>query len=63
MDQCRVCGSFAINHNLHGRDGTDPYLCDVCYWRKRVMKWIVTIENEVVPNPWDDKWARKREDE
>lgn len=34
MKQCE-CGSHAINHNLHGRDGSDPDLCDVCYWRKR----------------------------
>jgi hypothetical protein len=20
---------------MHGRDGSDPDLCDVCYWRKR----------------------------
>lgn len=33
--KCRVCGSYAINHHLHGRDGSDPDLCDVCYWRKR----------------------------
>ena len=26
---------MAINHNHHGRDGSDPDLCDVCYWRKR----------------------------
>jgi hypothetical protein len=29
------CGSYAINHHCHGRDGSDPDLCDVCYWRKR----------------------------
>lgn len=34
MKQCK-CGSWAINHHLHGRDGTDDDLCDVCYWRKR----------------------------
>lgn len=33
--KCRVCDSYAINHHLHGRDGTDPDLCDVCYWRNR----------------------------
>lgn len=33
--QCTRCGSYAINHNLHGRDGSDVDLCDVCYWRKR----------------------------
>ena len=34
MRQCE-CGSYAINHNCHGRDGSDDHLCDVCYWRKR----------------------------
>ena len=34
MKQCE-CGSYAINHHCHGRDGSDPELCDVCYWRKR----------------------------
>jgi hypothetical protein len=35
MNQCKLCGSWAINHGRHGRDGTDVDLCDVCYWRKR----------------------------
>lgn len=35
MMQCKRCGSWAINHNSHGRCGSDPRLCDVCYWRKR----------------------------
>lgn len=34
MKRCK-CGSYAINHNCHGRDGSDGDLCDVCYWRKR----------------------------
>jgi len=29
---CKICGSHAINHHLHGRDGTKDYLCDVCFW-------------------------------
>jgi hypothetical protein len=33
--KCKICGSYAINHHCHGRDGSDPDLCDVCYWRKR----------------------------
>lgn len=33
--KCVECGSYAINHQLHGRDGSDLDLCDVCYWRKR----------------------------
>lgn len=37
MEKCLKCGSMAINHNLHGRDGTDGDLCDVCYWRKRAV--------------------------
>ena len=32
---CTRCRSYAINHHLHGRDGSDGDLCDVCYWRKR----------------------------
>ena len=35
MNKCIECGSYAINHHCHGRDGSDPELCDVCYWRKR----------------------------
>jgi hypothetical protein len=33
--KCNECGSCAINHQCHGRDGSDGNLCDVCYWRKR----------------------------
>ena len=35
---CKECGSHAINHTQHGRDGTDADLCDVCYWRKRAER-------------------------
>jgi len=35
MAQCIRCGSHAINHHAHGRDGSDRELCDVCYWRRR----------------------------
>jgi hypothetical protein len=34
MPQCD-CGSYAVNHHCHGRDGSDNNLCDVCYWRSR----------------------------
>ena len=34
-NQCNQCGSYAINHHHHGRDGSDPDLCDVCYWHTR----------------------------
>ena len=37
MSRCK-CGSYAINHRNHGRDGTDGDLCDVCFWRKRAEK-------------------------
>lgn len=35
MIKCKVCGSYAINPHLHGRDSNDLDLCDVCYWRSR----------------------------
>lgn len=35
MNNCKRCGSYAINVNSHGRDNEDTDLCDVCYWRKR----------------------------
>ena len=35
MTSCTRCGSFAINHHLHGRDGSYPKLCDVCHWRNQ----------------------------
>lgn len=35
-EQCTRCGSYAINMQQHGRkEGVDPDLCDVCYWRIR----------------------------
>jgi ribosomal protein L32 len=33
--RCKNCGSYAINHHLHGRDGSRNELCDVCYWREK----------------------------
>ena len=38
MSHCKQCGSYAINPGMHGRDGSDVDLCDVCYWRKRSDK-------------------------
>lgn len=35
MITCKRCGSFAINHHMHGRDGTGLDLCDVCFWREK----------------------------
>lgn len=35
MEKCKRCYSYAVNHHCHGRDGSDPDLCDVCYWRTR----------------------------
>ena len=40
---CIRCGSGAINHHMHGRDKSDPDLCDVCYWRKRASKPNIDI--------------------
>lgn len=44
MMQCE-CGSHAINHNCHGRDGSDPDLCDVCYWRKRAGVAVTELKS------------------
>ena len=37
--QCTTCGSYAINHSSHGRDGSDGDKCDVCYWRSRAERY------------------------
>lgn len=41
MKKCKRCSSYAINHNSHGRDGSEPELCDVCYWRKKAEKNLI----------------------
>ena len=38
------CGSHAINNHMHGRDGSDADLCDVCYWRSRADKCRAALE-------------------
>jgi hypothetical protein len=43
MKQCKICYSYAVNHHCHGRDGSDPDLCDVCYWRKRADKMAAML--------------------
>jgi len=51
--KCKRCGSTAYNPSLHGRDGSDLDLCDVCYWRKRaedrarVLEDIIEVANEI----------------
>jgi len=51
MKQCRICGSYAINPTLHGRDNTDLDLCDVCYWRKRAIDLTLELRllRKIVP--------------
>lgn len=44
---------MAINHNLHGRDGTRDDLCDVCFWREVVKELEAQIagrksENDIL---------------
>lgn len=50
IKKCKVCGSFAINHHLHGRDGSDDELCDVCFWVKRAKSHdeLVQINQELL---------------
>ena len=38
-----ACGSYAINHHCHGRDGSDGDKCDVCYWRSRAERYAELI--------------------
>ena len=57
MKQCE-CGSLAINHHLHGRDGTDEDLCDVCYWRKRATggkNMAMSYDEWKTASPYDDE--------
>ena len=49
MSKCEICGSYAINHHCHGRDGADGDLCDVCYWRKRAEQKPLTDGWKLVP--------------
>lgn len=44
MKQCIKCGSYAINHHLHGRDGSRPDLCDVDYWRDVALEFESKLE-------------------
>lgn len=44
MKNCKQCCSHAINHHLHGRDGSGSDLCDVCYWRTRAEMATAEIE-------------------
>ena len=64
MNKCTECGSYAINHHCHGRDGSDPELCDVCYWRVRATDYAALEAecerlrealgycSEVMKDPW-----------
>lgn len=45
MGKCKICGSYAINHHLHGRDGSDDDLCDVCFWRKRAKVVHISLNS------------------
>jgi ribosome-binding protein aMBF1 (putative translation factor) len=64
MMGCKICGSLAINHHKHGRDGSGEDLCDVCYWRdkyeqiKKILdyhvatKQILVLKNEILNTPY-----------
>jgi len=44
MDNCKRCGSYAINAKSHGRvKGVDLDLCDVCYWRTRAENYSICL--------------------
>ena len=72
--KCEKCGSYAINSHLHGRDGTRPDLCDVCFWRERSSQLVTTLLGTVqvlehiatkhatgcAPDSVDWDWVRER---
>lgn len=62
MTKC-ACGSYAINHGHHGRDGSDRDLCDVCYWRKRAVEvgWVNLTDNVPPPGRVVLFWSPDRE--
>ena len=41
--KCSKCGSYVINPGSHGRGDDHPELCDVCYWRTRLIRAEQTI--------------------
>ena len=58
MNKCTECGSYAINHHCHGRDGSDPELCDVCYWRKRAADYTALEAERDTMRQQRDKLAQ-----
>ena len=58
MKACK-CGSYAINHHCHGRDGSDDDLCDVCYWRKRAEQTTPMIRGDIRDGLVDDEPAHQ----
>lgn len=48
MSNCNLCGSYAINPHLHGRDKKDKDLCDVCYWRKRAAIAVESVKENMI---------------
>ena len=56
---CSECGSFAINHQCHGRDGSDGHLCDVCYWRKRAAHSMMCHDEMVamLERVYEKEWG------
>ena len=58
MSKCKRCGSYAINHHKHGRDGSDDELCDVCYWRKRAETLVYAATTaSLALNDWTHTYA------
>jgi len=48
MNQCKRCGSQAVNPHTHGRDGTKPDLCDVCFWREKYEDLLVQSRVQMI---------------
>ena len=51
MTQCKRCGSpqdKVPQRQSHGRDGTKPDLCDVCFWREKYEDLLVQSRVQMI---------------
>lgn len=53
-ERCKLCGSYAINPNLHHREpGVDLDLCDVCYWEVRAIEIFRSLSAARAEAVWE----------
>jgi len=61
VNPCISCGSYAINPGQRGRGADNAELCDICYWRARVVRLEEFVKKTEVA--FDDigavNWSRR----